>query len=334
MKDIYNLLESNYVEDDDAMFRFAYPIEFLRWALTPPEWSKELHIAVRTSSNKRIVAVITGVPVVLSVNGENIKMVEINFLCVLKALRSKRLAPLLIKEVTRRVNLNGVWQAIYTAGIKIPTPIASATYYHRNLNPRKLVEVGFSGINKAMKRFKDPMKQLEKLNRLPSEYTIPGFRPMEKKDHEAVLALLSEYLKKFTISPVFDLKDFEHWLTTHENVIYAFVVEDPESKAITDFGSFYNLPSTITNHKNYKVLKAAYLYFYAASKTPLNDLIRNLLIAAKNMDYDVFNALNIHDNASFFEELQFGIGSGNLHYYLFNYKTPNLTPNQIGITML
>ena len=38
------------------------------------------------------------------------KMCEINFLCVHKKLRSKRLAPVLIKEVTRRVNLLDVWQ--------------------------------------------------------------------------------------------------------------------------------------------------------------------------------------------------------------------------------
>ena len=37
-------------------------------------------------------------------------MVEINFLCVHKKLRTKRLAPVLIKEVTRRTNLMNVWQ--------------------------------------------------------------------------------------------------------------------------------------------------------------------------------------------------------------------------------
>ncbi len=40
----------------------------------------------------------------------SIKTVEINFLCVHKKLRAKRLAPVLIKEVTRRVNKMGVWQ--------------------------------------------------------------------------------------------------------------------------------------------------------------------------------------------------------------------------------
>lgn len=39
--------------------------------------------------------------------GSDMDMCEINFLCVHKGLRSKRLAPVLIQEVTRRVNLKG-----------------------------------------------------------------------------------------------------------------------------------------------------------------------------------------------------------------------------------
>jgi glycylpeptide N-tetradecanoyltransferase len=52
-------------------------------------------------------------------------MVEINFLCVHKKLRSKRLAPVLIKEITRRVHLQGIFQAVYTAGSMLPTPVSS-----------------------------------------------------------------------------------------------------------------------------------------------------------------------------------------------------------------
>ena len=50
---------------------------------------------------------------------------EINFLCVHKKLRSKRLAPVLIKEVTRRCNSMGIFQAIYTAGVFLPTPFSA-----------------------------------------------------------------------------------------------------------------------------------------------------------------------------------------------------------------
>ena len=40
-------------------------------------------------------------------------MAEINFLCVHKKLRANRLAPVLIKEITRRVHVRNIWQAVY-----------------------------------------------------------------------------------------------------------------------------------------------------------------------------------------------------------------------------
>ena len=32
----------------------------------------------------------------------------------------------------------------------------------------------------------------------------------------------------------------------------------------------------------------------------------------------------------FLEDLKFGIGDGNLHYYLYNFKCPELTPEQVS----
>lgn len=55
-------------------------------------------------------------------------MVEINFLCVHKKLRSRRVAPVLIREITRRVNQEGIFQAVFTAGIVLPKPIATCRY--------------------------------------------------------------------------------------------------------------------------------------------------------------------------------------------------------------
>jgi glycylpeptide N-tetradecanoyltransferase len=34
----------------------------------------------------------------------------------------------------------------------------------------------------------------------------------------------------------------------------------------------------------------------------------------------VFNALTLQDNPFFLEQLKFGAGDGQLHYYLFNYR--------------
>ena len=138
MKQIFELLENNYVEDDEAMFRFAYPVEFLRWALTPPKWKRSWHVSVRVASTKKIVAFISAVPAKFEITVEadkktkkKLETVEINFLCVHKKLRSKRLAPLLIQEITRRVNVENIWQAVYTAGILIPKPFSITRYYHR-----------------------------------------------------------------------------------------------------------------------------------------------------------------------------------------------------------
>lgn len=67
-----------------------------------------------------------------------------------------------------------------------------------------------------------------------------------------------------------------------EGVIDSFVVED-EKGIITDFGSFYHLPSTIMNNPQYNLLKAAYSYYNISTKTPMSDLMNDLLISAKNV---------------------------------------------------
>jgi glycylpeptide N-tetradecanoyltransferase len=104
------------------MFRFDYSIEFLKWALTPPGQYEDWVVGVRTIKKQKIVGCITGIPLhmlvitavdfmftLLKVDGKKVRMAEINFLCVYKKLRQKRLAPVLIKEVTRRVNLRNIW---------------------------------------------------------------------------------------------------------------------------------------------------------------------------------------------------------------------------------
>ena len=42
------------------------------------------------------------------------------------------------------MNMNDIWQAAYTAGAVLPKPVATTQYWHRSLNPKKLISVGFS----------------------------------------------------------------------------------------------------------------------------------------------------------------------------------------------
>lgn len=134
-KELYDLLTNHYVEDDGGNFRFDYSMEFLQWALTPPGYKKEWLLGVRGGKNNKLYGFISGIPVKMMTHGQQRVMAEINFLCVHNKLRSYRLAPMLIREITRRVNLCDIWQAIYTSGTTLPTPFGSAVYWHRNLNP-------------------------------------------------------------------------------------------------------------------------------------------------------------------------------------------------------
>jgi len=37
---------------------------------------------------------------------------------------------------------------VYTSGTKLPTPISETQYWHRSLNIRKLIDIGFSRLGK------------------------------------------------------------------------------------------------------------------------------------------------------------------------------------------
>jgi glycylpeptide N-tetradecanoyltransferase len=187
---------------------------------------------------------------------------------------------------------------------------------------------------------------------------------MEAKDIDAVLELLNKYLSRFDMAPVFTREEVDHWLLSKtdkpaEQVIWCYVVEvsqsnvhnfskltlfqDPTTKAITDFFSFYCLESSVINNTKHSNVRAAYLYYYASTLglapiksreelgARLNALMNDALILAKRFNFDVFNALTLLDNNLFLEQQKFGAGDGQLHFYLYNY---NANPIAGGVDRL
>lgn len=96
--------------------------------MMPPGWAKHYHVGVRASQSRKLVAFISAIPVRVRVRNKTITASEVNFLCVHKKLRGKRLAPVLIKEITRISNLHEIWQGLFTAGIVLPKPISTCRY--------------------------------------------------------------------------------------------------------------------------------------------------------------------------------------------------------------
>ncbi|KAI0929124.1 hypothetical protein AcW1_006153 [Taiwanofungus camphoratus] len=370
LREVYELLSANYVEDDEAAFRFQYSAEFLQWALKPPGYYKEWHIGVRVASNKKLVAFVSAIPITVRVRDNAFKGSEVNFLCVHKKLRSKRLAPVLIKEITRMCHLKGIFQALYTAGVLLPTPVSVARYYHRCLDIRKLVDVRFTQVPPTM-----TLARMIRLYKVPERPRLlqQGLREMEERDIPQITEFFARYMCRFGMAPIMTKEEVAHqflsgkgagsrdndsWKTPREGqVVWTYVVENPETHEITDYISFYSLPSTIMNHEKHNVLNAAYLYYYGTDvafldgaeedgrlKKRLEELVGDALIIASLANFDVFNALTLMDNLIFLQDHRFGPGDGMLNYYLYNWRTAPLAGVQsadgvpagrgIGVVML
>jgi glycylpeptide N-tetradecanoyltransferase len=254
----------------------------------PPGYRRDWHPAVRVKATSKLVAFISAIPAKVQAYETEVPMVEINYLCIHKKLRSKRLAPVLIKEITRRVNLTDVWQATYTAGALLPKPIARNRYYHRSLNPKKLIEVGFSQLPRRM-----TLKMTLRLYQLDSETSTSHLRPLTKADIPSARNLLLKYVSKFKLFVHFSDDDFSHWFLPRVNVVYSYVVCDPATGEVTDMISFYCLPSTILNNAQHNSLRAAFSFYNVATSVPWHVLIRDALILARQNGFDVFNALNV-----------------------------------------
>ncbi|EPZ31533.1 Acyl-CoA N-acyltransferase domain-containing protein [Rozella allomycis CSF55] len=330
LDNVYELLANNYVEDPDKVFRFNYQKELLKWAMSSPGAKEEYHVGVRVKATGKLVAFICAVPASIKINSKILEIVEINFLCVHKKLRDKRLAPVLIKEITRRANLNGIFQAVYTAGIVLPTPIVTCRYFHRSLNPKKLVETGFSYLAPN-----DNINRLITKLKLPSEPSLPGFRQMRIEDIPQVTIKLNSFLEKYKVSACFNEQEVKHWFLPVNNVVYSYVVQDPNSDEITSFISFYLIPTQVLQHPVHKNINIGYLFYYFYdNQINLHTLLKDALIMAKQNDFDVFNSLVLMDhNESLLHDLHFLPGDGYLNYYLFNYRTPALKNKDLGVVL-
>ncbi len=298
LKEVYELLTYHYVEDGNAMFRFKYSKSFFNWALKPPGWLGKWHVGVRATKSRKLLASIFGIPVRIRIRDVDLQATEINFLCIHKKLRSKRLAPLLIKEVTRRCFLEGIYQAVYTAGVVLPKPVGTCRYFHRPLDWLKLYDVGFSPLPPGSTKARMITK-----NQVPTKTSTPGWREMRSEDIEAVRDLLQRYLSKFQMTQYFSTEEIEHWLLDKNadkddvRTIWSYVVEDPGTRKITDLVSFYCLESSVIRNEGKtdgsEKVKAAYLFYYASEtafadkekgyKERLKGLIGDALVEAKKV---------------------------------------------------
>jgi glycylpeptide N-tetradecanoyltransferase len=324
---VQTFLNNNYLEADGDNMRFAYSIETIKWITMCPNYFPELFICVRTKNNKQIIATIFGIPVKVKVFDKIIEQVEIDLLCVSKKFRNKRLAPVMIKEVTRRTNLRGIFQAVYTAGLELPNKLSTIQYYHRIISVKKMESIGFYELpNNNFSLYEKFYKV--KIPKLDNSCII---RPFELKDVDICLTKLNKYLMQYKLTHVFDKDGFIHYFMPKNNVVYTYVVE--KDNIVTDMISFFIIDNTISNNAKYNEYKAGYLYYYFNESLKLEDLLDIGFYYAKTKNIDVFNILNMFDLNNAVEKCKFLPGNGYLNYYLYNYKCNPMNTNEVAFPM-
>jgi len=286
------LFLSNYYVSNDT-FKLVYEKNTLKWAIQD-------HIAIRRIDTSELMGYISSAPLDVRVEGDVKKMVQINFLCIHPSQRSTGLAQLLISEIKRLANNKGIWQAVATAVARVPTPITKAHYWHRFLDVKKLINLGFHETNRPRETYYEV--------RGPCKYS---WRKMTSKDVPRVTHILKEYTKDFKIAPVITKDYVKRWvLPTH-----AYVNDESDT-----FISLYNIPYERTDGEG--MVNQAYRFYL------VGDVYNDAFLIAKNLGYDVFNTLDVGVDTVGLEKNKFMKGSGHIFYYLFNWNLSDIISNE------
>jgi len=281
LQEAHKLLSEHYVCDET--FKLSYSPNTLKWATELPGKG------IRHTESGELIGYISSAPMKVRVCDDILDMVQINFLCIHPKYRDKGFAPILISEIKRIANTNNIWQAVYTAVTKIPTPIVKSTYWHRFLNIKRLVKTGFYQTDRLREKY----------------FELRGtsqFRKMTSKDIPKVTIILKKYFEQFKIAPVINKDWVKRWILP----INSYVNDETE-----DFISFYDVPYDRVD--NLDSVKQAYAFYM------VGDVYNDAFLIARNLGYDVFNTLDIGQLRTDLERLKFLKGSGHVYYYLFNW---------------
>merc|ERR1719183_3123518 len=122
---------------------------------------------------------------------------------------------------------------------------------------------------------------------------------MQEKDVPRVTELLNDWLAKYPYHIMYNEQEVAYFFLPRHNVIYSYVVEDAHT--ITDFISFYNLPSSILKNPEHKMLNAAYSYYNVTTTNRMEELMKDALVQARDAGFDVFNCLDVMENGKYLE---------------------------------
>jgi glycylpeptide N-tetradecanoyltransferase len=309
MNKIAVFLSENYVENNK--YRYNYSEDFLTWYLDEDSLIDNIY------NQDELIGFICGKKVNMILNGEKQIMAEIDFLCIKKDNRNKKLCPTLINNIKQKFNNIGIYNAIFTSEHNYPNKITHCDYYIRFINIKKLYDIGYININD------------EKNFELPK---IKGNKKLIKIDNEKELLecfdLYNKYYKRFDCYEDFNNVSFIKRFNNKHINIFGLV----ENNKIIDFISYYTIDINVINTN--KISTDGYLYIYTNNSNNLHRMISLLLHKLKENNIDSFIALNIMENTEdIMNDLKFINKKSNYNYYFFqnnNNINNNISNNKMA----
>jgi glycylpeptide N-tetradecanoyltransferase len=295
--------------------------------------STNIMLCVKSAKHNLFVGFICGKVTKMQVNKTVSDFIEVRLLCVHQQLRTKKLVPCLITELTRQFNLLGYNKASYSAGIYINKPLISAKYYLRAINVDKLINTGFLKID--IKNNSVSVENIKKANEFINKNTPTNYVKMGEHHIEMAFNVFNKYMEKYNYHPIFTLEEFTHLFYNNkfvETYVYEQKDEETDDVYVLDFASYYISEIEILKgeYKN-QVINKGTLFYYTCLNETAYSIIKNVLITANNNNIDVFCADNIMEHGEIIREMNFEEFGQDTHYYLYNFRVRAMGNNQVAV---
>jgi ribosomal protein S18 acetylase RimI-like enzyme len=293
-------------------FQQVYDGTFLNWLFSSPTWNRfyELNsdphkccIGVSTKQSDKLVGLMTFRPIIYRLDNQVIQSFYIDFFCVHKKLRNKRLGWVMMKECFRRIQK-----------FNINSGIAFHTDIHMPFN--NISQTSHLLIKNLAKDKCDPTKDLN-LIRFATQDDIPD-----------MIEIYNSYEPSYRAIQNMNQHEFEHYFLPQNEFVHTYVLTNSLGE-IKDFVSLYS-KTTKSGHK------VAFLNFISY----INDVLLNIFM--KNLFYIMkangFQYITLYDNMGLDGLLNNKLGfqrSDNIsNFYVFNYNTFTIPNKECAMNVI
>lgn len=314
LHELTEFINNHYVEDSGHRFRFRYTEDVVSALCFDPR-TKHYCFGVRYQPTGRLCAFIMGMVhnvCIVNESENEFQMVFVDFLTIHTKLRNKRLSPVMIQELTRRVNNDGIILAYYSIMFQPSVPIATTEFFIYPLNLEKLVMAGY---------WKQPPPGIKLSSLIRTYRELPSSSVDWKPSNDA--KGLADSLNKWTeennhhLYRVITENDIRRWqkagFKLYESSLGKIGYYILENQSLSD--------SSV-------VLKEVFILYIVGQQVV--SLLGELLNLASNEDADVVIAVEqsvITSKA--LVDARFKPSSETTNWFLYNYHHSQLVPREL-----